>query len=47
MGAPVSFREYARAGLPIALVSLAFASFWLVVIGILPLTPPPVPVMPP
>ncbi len=35
MGAPVSFREYARAGVPIALVSLAFASFWLVAIGIL------------
>jgi Na+/H+ antiporter NhaD/arsenite permease-like protein len=43
MGAPVSFREYARAGVPIALVSLAFASFWLVMMGILPLTPPPVP----
>jgi Na+/H+ antiporter NhaD/arsenite permease-like protein len=43
MGAPVSFRDYARAGVPIALVSLAFASFWLVIIGILPLTPPPVP----
>jgi Na+/H+ antiporter NhaD/arsenite permease-like protein len=43
MGAPVSFREYARAGVPIALLSLAFAGFWLVAIGILPLTPPPVP----
>ncbi|MGE3782999.1 MAG: SLC13 family permease, partial [Alphaproteobacteria bacterium] len=43
MDAPVSFREYARAGVPIAVVSLAFASFWLVAIGILPLTPPPVP----
>ena len=43
MGAPVSFREYARAGVPIAVISLAFASFWLVAIGILPLTPPPVP----
>ena len=43
MGAPVSFRDYARAGVPIAVVSLAFASFWLVAIGILPLTPPPVP----
>jgi Na+/H+ antiporter NhaD/arsenite permease-like protein len=47
MGAPVSFRDYARAGVPIALVSLAFASFWLVFIGILPLTPPPVPPAPP
>jgi Na+/H+ antiporter NhaD/arsenite permease-like protein len=43
MGAPVSFREYARAGVPIAVISLAFASFWLVVTGILPLTPPPLP----
>ena len=30
MGAPLSFRDYARAGVPIALISLAFASFWLV-----------------
>ena len=43
MGAPVSFRDYARAGVPITVISLAFASFWLVAIGILPLTPPPVP----
>jgi len=43
MGAPVSFRDYARAGVPITVISLAFASFWLVVTGILPLTPPPVP----
>jgi Na+/H+ antiporter NhaD/arsenite permease-like protein len=41
MGAPVSFREYARAGVPIALISLAFASLWLVVVGIIPVTPPP------
>ena len=47
MGAPIGFREYARAGVPIALVSLAFASFWLVMTGILPLTPPPVPPTPP
>jgi Na+/H+ antiporter NhaD/arsenite permease-like protein len=46
IGAPVSFREYARAGVPIALVSLAFASFWLVSIGILPLTPPVPPSLP-
>ena len=43
MGAPLSFRQYARAGVPIALLSLGFASFWLVAIGILPISPPPVP----
>jgi Na+/H+ antiporter NhaD/arsenite permease-like protein len=43
MEAPIGFREYALAGVPIALVSLAFASFWLVATGTLPLTPPPVP----
>ncbi len=42
-GRRLSFRDHARAGVPIALISLAFASFWLVAIGILPLTPPPVP----
>ena len=43
MGAPLSFAAYARAGVPIAVLSLAFASFWLVVLGILPLMPAPVP----
>jgi Na+/H+ antiporter NhaD/arsenite permease-like protein len=47
MGAPVGFRDYARAGVPIALISLGFASFWLVMTGILPLTPPPLPPAPP
>src|SRR4051794_27881805 len=47
MQAPISFRDYARAGVPIALISLAFSSFWLVMTGVLPLTPPPVPPMPP
>lgn len=42
MGAPLSFRQYARAGVPIALLSLGFASFWLVAIGILPIWPPPI-----
>lgn len=46
MGAPLSFRDYARAGIPIALLSLAFASFWLVLVGVLPLWPPNVPPMP-
>jgi Na+/H+ antiporter NhaD/arsenite permease-like protein len=40
MGARLSFREYARAGIPIAVLSLAFATFWLAIIQILPLTPP-------
>ena len=46
MGAPLTFRDHARAGIPIALLSLAFATFWLWLIGILPLlptTPPPTP----
>ncbi|HEY8874598.1 MAG TPA: SLC13 family permease [Stellaceae bacterium] len=40
MGAGLSFREYARAGIPITVLSLAFASFWLAIMQILPLTPP-------
>jgi Na+/H+ antiporter NhaD/arsenite permease-like protein len=40
MGAGLSFREYARAGIPIAVLSLAFATFWLAIMQILPLTPP-------
>jgi Na+/H+ antiporter NhaD/arsenite permease-like protein len=46
MGAPLTFWDHARAGIPIALLSVAFAMFWLWLIGILPLlpqTPPPVP----
>jgi Na+/H+ antiporter NhaD/arsenite permease-like protein len=46
MGAPLTFRDHARAGIPIALLSLAFATFWLWLIDILPLlpaTPPPTP----
>jgi Na+/H+ antiporter NhaD/arsenite permease-like protein len=46
MGAPLSFRDHAWAGIPIALFSLAFATFWLWLLGILPLlplTPPPSP----
>ena len=40
MGAGLSFREYARAGIPIAVLSLGFATFWLAIMQILPLTPP-------
>ena len=40
MGAGLSFREYARAGIPITVLSLAFATFWLAIMQILPLTPP-------
>ena len=31
MGAGLTFAEYARAGIPIAVLSLAFAAFWLAV----------------
>jgi Na+/H+ antiporter NhaD/arsenite permease-like protein len=41
MGAGLTFRAYARAGVPITVLSLGFAAFWLVATGILPLTPPP------
>src|SRR5216684_3906912 len=40
MGAGLTFRTYARAGIPITLLSLAFAMLWLVLMHILPLTPP-------
>ena len=40
LGARLNFTDYARAGVPIALVSLAFATFWLALLQILPLTPP-------
>jgi Na+/H+ antiporter NhaD/arsenite permease-like protein len=40
IGARLTFREYARAGIPIAVLSLAFATFWLAWLDILPLTPP-------
>jgi Na+/H+ antiporter NhaD/arsenite permease-like protein len=45
IGARLTFAAHARAGIPIALVSLAFATFWLAVLHILPLTPP-VPTLP-
>ena len=40
MGARLSFGTYARAGFPIAVLSLAFALVWLTLMQILPLTPP-------
>ena len=44
MGAGLTFRTYARAGIPIAALSLAFATFWLALTNILPLTAPIAPV---
>ncbi len=47
MGAGLTFRDYARAGIPIALLSLAFATFWLAETHTLPLVaPPPAPPVP-
>ena len=43
IGTPLTFREYARAGVPIALLSLAFAVLWLAVTGTLPVMPHPAP----
>ncbi len=40
VGAGLTFREYARAGIPITVLSLAFATLWLLWLDILPLTPP-------
>jgi len=40
MGAGLTFRAYAQAGIPIALLSLAFALSWLALLNILPLLPP-------
>ena len=39
MGAGLTFAEYARAGVPIAIVSLGFAVYWLAVTRTLPLLP--------
>jgi Na+/H+ antiporter NhaD/arsenite permease-like protein len=38
-GVRIGFAEYARAGIPIALLSMAFAVFWLAVTGWLPVLP--------
>lgn len=43
MGAPLTFRDYARAGVPIAMISLAFAIFWLWATHTLSLLPTPLP----
>ena len=40
IGAGFTFGTYARAGIPIGVISLAFATFWLAVTHILPLTAP-------
>jgi Na+/H+ antiporter NhaD/arsenite permease-like protein len=42
MGAPLTFRDHAMAGVPIAVISLAFAVFWLLITQTLPLLPTPV-----
>ncbi len=47
MGARLSFREYARAGVPIVVLSVGFAIFWLALLHVLPLTPPPMTISPP
>src|SRR5439155_17615375 len=41
IGARLSFTDHARAGIPIALLSLAFAILWLALTQTLPITPPP------
>lgn len=45
LGARLGFREYARAGIPIAAISLAFAAFWLAMMHVVPalplVSPPP------
>jgi Na+/H+ antiporter NhaD/arsenite permease-like protein len=43
MGARLTFSEYARAGIPIAVLSLVFAVIWLDLTHTLPLTPVPTP----
>ena len=40
IGAEITFGTYARTGIPITVISLAFATFWLAVTHILPLTAP-------
>jgi Na+/H+ antiporter NhaD/arsenite permease-like protein len=39
LGAGLTFRTYIRAGIPIAALSLGFATFWLAWTNILPLLP--------
>jgi Na+/H+ antiporter NhaD/arsenite permease-like protein len=44
MGARLGFADHARAGVPIAVISLAFAILWLSVTHTLSLLPTPLPV---
>jgi Na+/H+ antiporter NhaD/arsenite permease-like protein len=44
MGTPLTFRDHAMAGVPIVVISLAFAIFWLSLTHTLPMLPTPVPV---
>lgn len=46
VGGRLGFVEHARAGVPIAVASLAFAVLWLALLHVLPLTPPPATPMP-
>jgi Na+/H+ antiporter NhaD/arsenite permease-like protein len=39
MGAGLTFAEHARAGVPIAIISIGFAVFWLALIQTLPILP--------
>lgn len=41
LGARIGFRDYARAGIPIAVVSLGFAVLWLAMLHTVPIVPPP------
>jgi len=43
IGTPLTYRDHARAGVPIALLSLAFAILWLLVTDTLPVMPHPAP----
>ena len=42
MGTPLSFRDHARAGIPIVVLSLVFAVLWLNLTGAIGITAPPV-----
>ena len=41
LGAPLGFRDHAKAGVPLAVISLAFAILWLAVTHTPPLFPTP------
>jgi Na+/H+ antiporter NhaD/arsenite permease-like protein len=43
IGTPLTYRDHARAGVPIALLSLAFAILWLLVTDTVPVMPHPAP----